>query len=205
MRNRPVQRHLSHRMVAVTELNRITIFTGSASGHDLAYQQQARILGAALGKAGIGVVYGGGKVGLMGQIADAALEVGGEVYGVIPQVLMQSEVAHQGLTGLDVVPDMHVRKSRMGKLGDAFVALPGGMGTLEELFEVWTWQYLGIHAKPVALYNTHGFWNPLLKMIDHQVEEGFIAGWRRDALVVAETPDDLIAQLSRWHPPVQDR
>lgn len=204
MKNRPARQHITHKMVAVTELNRITVFTGGASGHNLDYQQQARSLAATLGRTGIGVVYGGGKVGLMGQIADSALEAGGEVYGVIPEFLMQREAAHRGLTELEIVADMHVRKSRLGALGDAFVALPGGMGTLEELFEVWTWQYLGIHAKPVALYNTNGFWNPLLAMIDHQVKEGFIAAWRRDALVVAETPDDLIAQLRRWHPPIQD-
>lgn len=191
-------------MAPVTELNRITVFTGGASGHDLTYQQEVRALGTALARARIGVVYGGGKVGLMGQIADSALEAGGEVTGVIPEVLMEREVAHRGVTELEVVPNMHIRKARLGELGDAFVTLPGGMGTLEELFEVWTWQYLGIHTKPVALYNLKGFWNPLLAMIDHQVEEGFIASWRRDALVIADTPADLIAQLSTWKPPVQD-
>ncbi|WP_223881123.1 LOG family protein [Nesterenkonia ebinurensis] len=182
----------------MTELKRITVFTGGASGHDLTYQQEVRNLGTSLAQAGIGVVYGGGKVGLMGQVADSALEAGGEVVGVIPEVLMEREVAHHGVTDLQVVPDMHVRKAQLGELGDAFVALPGGMGTLEELFEVWTWQYLGIHAKPVALYNTKGFWNPLLEMIDHQVEEGFIAAWRRDALVIAEEPEELIGKLRGW-------
>lgn len=188
----------------MTELNRLSIFTGSATGHDLTYQQQVRTLGAALAEAGVGVVYGGGKVGLMGQIADSALEAGGEVIGVIPEVLVEREAAHRGLTQLELVADMHTRKARLGELGDAFVTLPGGMGTLEELFEVWTWQYLGIYAKPVALYNTKGFWNPLLKMIDHQVDEGFIAGWRRDALVIADTPEDLITQLRAWEPPAED-
>jgi uncharacterized protein (TIGR00730 family) len=191
-------------MGSVTHLHRITVYTGGASGHDLAYQQHVRALGAEFAKAGIGVVYGGGKVGLMGQIADSALEARGEVIGVIPEVLMEREVAHRNITYLEIVPDMHFRKARLGELGDAFVALPGGMGTLEELFEVWTWQYLGIHTKPVALYNIKGFWNPLLEMIDHQVAEGFIAGWRRDALVIAHTPGDLIAQLRAWRPPVQD-
>lgn len=189
----------------MTELNRLTVFTGGASGHDLSYQRQVRHLGGALAQAGIGVVYGGGKVGLMGQIADSCLEAGGQVIGVIPEVLVEREVAHQGVTQLEVVPDMHARKARLGALGDAFVALPGGMGTLEELFEVWTWQYLGIHAKPVALYNTKGFWSPLLKMIDHQVDEGFIASWRRDALVIADQPEDLVAKIRAWQPPVQDR
>lgn len=190
-------------IVAVTTLNRLTVYTGSASGHDLIYQQQVRALGTALAEGGIGVVYGGGKVGLMGQIADSTMEAGGQVIGVIPEVLIGREVAHQGLTQLDVVDNMHTRKARMGELGDAFLALPGGMGTLEELFEVWTWQYLGIHTKPVALYNVKGFWNPLLEMIDHQVREGFIASWRRDALVVAETPESMITQLHAWQPPEQ--
>lgn len=192
-------------MVSVTHLQRITVFTGGASGHNLTYQQHVRALGTEFARAGIGVVYGGGKVGLMGQIADSALEANGEVIGVIPEVLMEREVAHRNVTYLEIVPDMHFRKARLGELGDAFVALPGGMGTLEELFEVWTWQYLGIHAKPVALYNIKGFWNPLLEMIDHQVAEGFIAGWRRDALVIADTPGDLISQLQAWRPPAQDR
>ncbi|GAA1813849.1 LOG family protein [Nesterenkonia flava] len=188
----------------MTNLTQLSIFTGGASGHDLTYQREVRRFGAAVAQAGIGIVYGGGKVGLMGQVADAALEAGGEVTGIIPEVLTEREVAHQGLTHLEVVPDMHTRKARLGELGDAFVTLPGGMGTLEELFEVWTWQYLGIYAKPVALYNTKGFWNPLLKMIDHQVAEGFIAGWRRDALVIADTPEDLLDQLRAWEPPAQD-
>ncbi|WP_022872050.1 TIGR00730 family Rossman fold protein [Nesterenkonia alba] len=186
------------------ELNRVTVFTGGASGHDLTYQQEVRSVGGALARAGVGLVYGGGKVGLMGQVADAALETGGQVIGVMPEVLVDREVAHHGVTQLEVVPDMHARKARMAQLGDAFVTLPGGMGTLEELFEVWTWQYLGIHAKPVALYNIKGFWDPLLAMIDHQVAEGFIAAWRRDALVVADSAEDLIGQLRRWEPPVQD-
>ncbi|NLS10644.1 TIGR00730 family Rossman fold protein [Nesterenkonia sp. MY13] len=179
-------------------MTRLTIYTGSATGHDLTYQQEVRSLGVTLAEEGIGVVFGGGKVGLMGQLADATLEAGGEVTGIIPEVLVEREAAHLGLTSLEVVADMHQRKARMGELGDAFLALPGGMGTLEELFEVWTWQYLGIHSKPVALYNTKGFWDPLLAMIDHQVAEGFIAGWRRDALVVADTPDSLVVQLRDW-------
>lgn len=168
------------------------------------HRETTRRLGAALAEAGIAVVYGGGRVGLMGTIADSALEAGGEVIGVIPEVLVEREVAHEGLTDLEVVPDMHARKARMAQLGDAFVALPGGMGTLEELFEVWTWQYLGIHAKPVALYSPEGFWDPLLAMIDHQVAEGFIADWRRDALVTAADPDRLISQLQAWRPPAHD-
>ncbi|WP_246836164.1 TIGR00730 family Rossman fold protein [Nesterenkonia sp. NBAIMH1] len=182
----------------MAELNRLTVFTGSASGADLAYQRETRRLGAALAEADVEVVYGGGKVGLMGQIADSTLEAGGRVTGVIPEVLVSREVAHRGLTELEIVEDMHARKARMAELGDAFVTLPGGMGTLEELFEAWTWQYLGLHTKPVALYGTKRFWDPLVEMIDHQVAEGFIAEWRRDALVVADTPDELISTLRAW-------
>jgi len=157
-------------------------------------------LGTALANAGISVVYGGGKVGLMGQIADATLEAHGTVHGVIPEVLMDSEVGHHGLSSLEVVADMHSRKSRMAELGDGFIALPGGMGTLEEFFEVWTWQYLGLHTKPVGLYNVKGFWDPLLVMVDHMVAEGFMAAWRRDALVISSDPQDLIQQLRVWEP-----
>lgn len=189
----------------MTQLHRLAIFTGGASGHDALYQQCVQELGAALAEAGLGVVYGGGHVGLMGHLADAALQAAGEVIGVIPQVLVDREEAHQGLSRLEIVEDMHTRKARFAELGEGFVALPGGMGTLEELFEVWTWQYLNIHSKPVALYNVGGFWGPLLQMIDHQVAEGFIADWRRDALVVADEPADLIAQLRAWSPPSCDR
>ncbi|GAA1137069.1 TIGR00730 family Rossman fold protein [Nesterenkonia lutea] len=183
-----------------SEFRRLTVFTGSASGVDLGYTAEARRLGTALAGAGIGVVYGGGKVGLMGQIADAALEAGGEVHGVIPEVLMSREVGHQGLTSLELVQDMHTRKSRMADLGDGFVALPGGMGTLEEFFEVWTWQYLGLHTKPVGLYNVQGFWDPLLAMVDHMVAEGFMSAWRREALVISDDPQELIRQLRSWTP-----
>ena len=186
---------------ATGAFRRLTVFTGSATGTDLIYQREVRALGAALAGAGIGLVYGGGKVGLMGQIAEAVLDSGGEVHGVIPEVLVQKEIGHTGLTRLDVVADMHARKTRMADLGDGFIALPGGMGTLEEFFEAWTWQYLGLHCKPVGLYSVNGFWDPLLRAVDHMVAEGFMAQWRRDALVVSGQPEDLITQLRVWRPP----
>ncbi len=185
----------------MSALSHLTVFTGSATGADLDYQQEVRRLGRVLAEEGIGVVYGGGRVGLMGHIADAALEAGGEVRGVIPQVLVEREVAHPGLTHLDVVADMHERKKAMADHGDAFIALPGGMGTLEEFFEAWTWQYLNIHTKPVGLYNVKGFWDPLLAMVDHMVAEGFMAEWRRDALVISDEPQELIARLRAWEMP----
>nr|WP_218221406.1 TIGR00730 family Rossman fold protein [Nesterenkonia sp. Act20] len=180
----------------------MTVFTGSASGTDPEYTTETRELGSALAAVGISVVYGGAMVGLMGHLADAALGAGGEVHGVIPEVLMDREVAHQGLTSLELVPDMHTRKSRMAELGDGFIALPGGMGTLEEFFEVWTWQYLGLHAKPVGLYNVKGFWDPLLRMVEHMVAEGFMSPARRDALVISADPQDLITALRAWTPAI---
>jgi uncharacterized protein (TIGR00730 family) len=149
----------------------------------------------------VGLVYGGGKVGLMGHVADAVLQAGGEVTGVIPQLLVDGETAHRGLTRLEIVADMSERKRRMAELGDAFIALPGGPGTLEEFFEAWTWQNLGIHTKPVALYDVNGFWQPLLTMIDHMVEAGFLAQQYRDALIVARTPRDLLDAWAVWQAP----
>lgn len=185
----------------MSEISHLTVFTGSATGADLGYQREVRRLGTQLAHEGIGVVFGGGRVGLMGHIADAALEAGGEAHGVIPDVLVEREAAHPGLTRLDVVADMHERKRRMAEHGDAFIALPGGMGTLEEFFEAWTWQYLNIHHKPVGLYNIGGFWDPLLAMVDHMVAEGFMAEWRRDALVISDEPQELIAALRAWSLP----
>lgn len=178
----------------------ITAYTGSATGNDAVYTEAVRRLAVVLAQRGIGVVYGGGKVGLMGILADSALHVGGTVHGVMPQSLVEGEIAHAGLTTLDVVGDMHQRKNRMAELGDAFVALPGGAGTLEELFETWTWQHLGLHSKPVALYNVNGFWDPLLDLLDHMVEEGFLRENLRHSLIVESEPELLLEALSTWQP-----
>ncbi|MFC0674757.1 LOG family protein [Brachybacterium hainanense] len=182
-------------------VTRITVFTGSSLGASPRYAQEAARCAGDLAEARFGLVYGGGDVGLMGVIADAALAAGGEVLGVMPQVLMEAEMGHRGLTRLEVVPDMHARKLRMAELGDAFVALPGGAGTLEELFEVWTWQHLGIHAKPVALYDVEGYWQPLLAAIDSMTSAGFLSERFRDSLVVAEDPQQLIEALRSWQAP----
>ena len=152
----------------------ICVFCGSANGRRPAYARAARTFGAALAGKGLGLVYGGGSIGLMGVVADAALEGGAPVVGVIPRALARREIAHHGLTRLEVVPSMHARKARMARLSDAFVALPGGIGTLEELFEVLTWGYLGIHAKPTGLLDVGGYWRPLIRLLDHAVEEGFL-------------------------------
>src|SRR5690242_19910008 len=153
---------------------RLCVYCGSSDGVDRQYREAASELGAGLGAAGIGLVFGGGRVGLMGALADAALAAGGEVVGVIPRFLLDREVAHEGVTQLEVVESMHERKARMATLGDAFLALPGGAGTLEELFEVWTWQFLGLHRLPVGLLDVAGYWQPLLALAGHMVETGFL-------------------------------
>lgn len=182
-------------------LRLLTVFTGSASGYSPAFADAADDFARYVVSKGCGIVYGGGRVGLMGAVADAALSAGGDVFGVMPQSLVDGEIAHQGLTKLEVVPDMHTRKNRMADLGDGFVALPGGAGTLEELFEVWTWQQLGIHAKPVALYDVNGFWQPLLIMLDQMTEQGFLSTQFRDSLIVASDPEALLDALTAWVPP----
>lgn len=181
-------------------IRRVTVFTGSALGDTVDFTTGAAELATSLVHNGIGMVYGGGHVGLMGIIGDAAMAAGGEVIGVMPQSLVDGESAHRSLTELEIVPDMHTRKLRMAALGDAFVALPGGVGTLEELFEVWTWQQLGLHRKPVALYDIDDYWQPLLTALDVMTERGFLTADRRNALIVARHPDELHAALENWQP-----
>lgn len=178
----------------------IAVFTGAKEGSSPAYRTMAWQLGEVLAQNSITLVYGGGKVGLMGAVADAALAAGGTVVGVMPQHLVDGEIAHPGLTELHVVQTMHERKFRMAELADAFVALPGGGGTLDEFFEAWTWQQLGLHTKPVALCGGQ-FWAPLLAMLDHMVNEGFVRAEDRQTLVAAEGPEDLLAALQTWAPP----
>jgi uncharacterized protein (TIGR00730 family) len=182
-------------------LGTLTIFAGSASGDDPAYVRAAADLGADLARRGIGIVYGGGRVGLMGVLADAALAAGGAVTGVIPRALVEAELAHDGLTRLDVVADMAARKARLAELADGFVALPGGVGTLEEFFEAWSWQQLGLHTKPVALYNVAGFWDPLVAAIAGAARAGFLSGDFLDHLIVADTAGELVETCAAWAPP----
>lgn len=155
-----------------------------------------------LARAGIKIVYGGGNTGLMGAVANAALAAGGQVHGITTVDLKDTEVAHGGLTVIEVAQDMHARKLRMASLGDAFVAFPGGAGTLEEFFEVWTWQQLGIHTKPVALLNINGFWDGLLKAIDQMIVAGFLRPQYRESLIVADNADELLVKLEQWRAPV---
>ncbi len=159
------------------------------------FRQAAQELGELLARAGCGVVYGGGNVGLMGVVADACLSGGAPVVGVLPQSLMQREVGHTGLSELQVVPDMHERKRRMADLADLFIALPGGLGTLEELFEVWTWRHLGYHQRPIGLLNTAGYYQPLLDFLESSRAAGFIDAGQLAMLHVADSPAALLERM----------
>ncbi len=174
---------------------RICIYAGSSIGAHPDYRQAAHDLGSALAEAGIGLVYGGGNIGLMGVVADAALAKGGEVIGVITEHLDSHGLSHTGLTDLKIVPTMHDRKALMAELSDAFIALPGGIGTLEELFEAWTWAQLGVHSKHVALLNAGGFYDTLVQFLDHVVEEKFMKPIHRGVLVVESEPHALLQRL----------
>jgi uncharacterized protein (TIGR00730 family) len=182
-------------------VRRLTVFCGSSAGARPEYAAAAHALGRALAERGLGLVYGGARVGLMGAVAAAALAAGGEVVGVIPRALVEREIAHSGLTSLHVVDTMHERKARMSDLCDGFVALPGGLGTLEELFEVWTWAQLGVHAKPCAVLDVGGYYAPLLAFLDHGVREGFVRAAQRDLLLVDDEPGRLLDRMAAWVPP----
>ncbi|MGJ3264530.1 MAG: TIGR00730 family Rossman fold protein [Salinarimonas sp.] len=183
-------------------MNRICVFCGSNPGHDPAYRAAAVALGETLAARGIGLVYGGASVGLMAVVADTVLARGGEVVGVIPQMLVDKEIAHAGLSALHVVESMHARKSKMAELSDGFVALPGGVGTLEELFEIWTWAQLGTHAKPVGLLDVGGFYGLLERFLDHVVAQGFMRAAHRGMLLRADEPGALLDAFAAWTPPV---
>jgi uncharacterized protein (TIGR00730 family) len=186
-------------------VKRVCVFSGSSPGADLAYRAGARDLGSRLAERGVDVVYGGASVGLMGAVADAAMEAGGHVIGVIPRSLVDREVAHPALGDLRVVETMHERKAVMGELSDAFVALPGGVGTLEELFEVYTWNQLGLHAKPLGLFNVRGYFDGLVRFLDHAVAERFVTRKHRAMLLVDEDLDALIDGLDTWEAPTQPK
>jgi uncharacterized protein (TIGR00730 family) len=177
-------------------MRRICVFCGSASGVNPAYAEAARSLGREIVARGMSLVFGGGQVGLMGVIADAALEAGGEVTGIIPHALAAREVAHQRLTTLRVVDSMHERKALMAELSDAFIAMPGGFGTYEEFFEVVTWTQLGVHRKPCGLLNVAGFYDPLVQFVDAATAEEFIRPQHRSAVLVHHDPAALIDQLA---------
>lgn len=186
-------------------ISTLCVFCGSSPGHDPVHGTAARALGGALTAAGIDLVYGGGHVGLMGMVADAVLAGGGRVTGVIPQALHDLEVAHHGLTALHVVGSMHERKAMMADLSDGFIAMPGGIGTFEELFEMWTWGQLGYHGKPVGLLNVGGFYDRLVGFIDDVVEAGFLRAAHRSMLMVEDDPAALVARMQAYRPPVVEK
>ncbi|MFT4186952.1 MAG: TIGR00730 family Rossman fold protein [Aeromicrobium sp.] len=173
----------------------VAVFCGSRFGDDPAYAEAAVLVGRTLGERGVRVVYGGGRVGLMGVVADAALDAGGEVVGVIPRSLDEREVAHQGLTELYVVETMHERKAIMAERADAFLTLPGGIGTLEEIAEQWTWTQLGIHAKRGGFLDVGGYWRPLRTMIDTMVAQGFLAPGQADLMTFSDDLDELLSSF----------
>ncbi|KJK17860.1 TIGR00730 family Rossman fold protein [Pseudomonas sp. NPDC087612] len=180
----------------------VCVFCGASTGVNPAYREAAIALGQAIAARGLTLVYGGGAVGLMGIVADAAMAAGGEVIGIIPEALKNAEIGHTGLTRLEVVDGMHARKARMAELSDAFVALPGGLGTLEELFEVWTWGQLGYHAKPLGLLDVNGFYSKLGSFLDHVVEEGFVRPQHRAMLQLADSPAELLEAMDNFEAPV---
>jgi uncharacterized protein (TIGR00730 family) len=178
-------------------VRRVCVFCGASSGRRTAYAEAARAFGAAAAARGLGIVYGGGRVGLMGAVADGALTHGGEVVGVIPQELVDRELAHGGLTELHVVGSLHERKALMADLADGFVALPGGFGTLDELMEQLTWSQLGLHAKPVGLLDVEEYWRPLISLARRATEEGFVREADLESIAVAVEPDALLDRLER--------
>jgi hypothetical protein len=182
-------------------MRRVCVFAGSSAGAHSEYREAAHVLGHALAERGIGVVYGGACVGLMGAMADAALAANGEVIGVIPSALVAKEIAHDGLTDLRIVASMHERKALMADLSDAFVALPGGWGTLEEFFEVLTWGQLGLHHKPCGLLNARGYFDGLLSFLDLTVEHGFVRREYRSMIAVSDSPGALLDMLASYRPP----
>lgn len=184
---------------------RICVFCGSSPGLDPAHLAAAREAGRALARRGLGLVYGGGSVGLMGAVADGALAEGGEVVGVIPRALQLRELAHAGLTSLHVVSSMHERKARMAELAHAFVALPGGMGTLEEFAEILTWAQLGLHAKPCGLLDVAGYYRPLIQFLDRAVEQGFVRPEHRELVLVDDRFEALLDRFDSWKPPAIER
>jgi uncharacterized protein (TIGR00730 family) len=178
----------------------ICVYCGANPGFTPSFTSLAQDVGVLLAREGITLVYGGGAVGLMGTVARGALEAGGKVIGVIPQALMDLELARPDLTQLHVVPDMHTRKAKMAELSDGFIALPGGFGTLDELFEMITWGQLGFHQKPIALLNHEGFYAPLIEMVEHMMRQGFVRQQHRGLFVSGQTPVDTLQAMRAWQP-----
>lgn len=183
----------------------VCVYCGSNEGRLPVYAEAARGLGRALVERGLDLVYGGASVGIMGVIADTVLGLGGRVTGVMPESIVRKEIAHRGLTELHVTSSMHERKMKMAELSDAFVALPGGIGTLEEIFEVWTWAQLGLHAKPCGFLNVAGYYDGLVAFLDHAVAERFVKEANRAMLVVGDDPSDLLDRFAAYGAPVVEK
>jgi uncharacterized protein (TIGR00730 family) len=183
-------------------MKRLAVYCGSATPADPVYVEAARAVGRGLAERGIGVVYGGGKLGLMGAVADSALAAGGEVIGVIPEALVNAEVAHRGLTSLEVVGTMHERKARFTELSDGFVNLPGGTGTMDELWEALSWAQLGYHADPIGLLNIAGYYDRLIDFWEHMGRVGFVRPQHRDMLLVADNLDALLGKMAAHQPSI---
>jgi uncharacterized protein (TIGR00730 family) len=186
-------------------MNRICVFCGSSTGTDPAYAEAATRLGATLAARRLELVYGGGTVGLMGTVANATLAAGGRVIGVIPKALQLRELAHVNLTSLHVTGSMHERKAKMAELSHGFIALPGGLGTLEEFAEIVTWAQLGIHARPCGLLDVKGYYQPLVTFLDHAVKEGFVSPLHRRLVIVETDPAVLLDRFEAWQPPEVER
>lgn len=186
-------------------MQRVAVYCASNDGARPEYLECARALGTVIAQQGLSVVYGGGRVGLMGALADAALAAGGEVIGVMPHGLVQREVAHHGLTALRIVDSMHERKAMIAELADAFITLPGGLGTLEEFFETWTWAQLGVHQKPIGIFDVSGYWAPLLALLEHVDAEGFLRGNPREWLVVSDDAASMLERLQAFQAPTVRR
>jgi len=182
-------------------MRRVCVFCGASAGNDPAYAALARSVGQGLARRGIGVVYGGGRVGLMGVVADEVLRLGGRAVGVIPRPLWQREVGHTALSEIRIVETMHERKAMMADLSDAFIALPGGLGTIEEIFEIWTWAQLGMHAKPLGFLNVLDYYTPLMAFLDHAAGERFIREEIRRAAMVDESAAALLRRFTEYVPP----
>ncbi len=186
-------------------LRRVTVYAGSRNGKNPAYAEAAALLGAELASRGISVVYGGGKTGLMGAMSDAVIAAGGELIGIMPRYLVDKEIAHKGVTDFRITDSMHERKKMMADMADAFIALPGGFGTMDELFEVLTWAQIGLHEKPIGMLDVAGYFLPLLTFARHVAEEGFIAQEHERLYVVEREPDTLVSRLAAFEsPPIGD-
>ena len=181
----------------------VCVFCGSSPGHDPVHAEGARAMGTAIAKRGPTLVYGGGAVGLMGIVANSALEAGGEVHGVIPRALREKEVGHNKLTRLEVVETMHIRKARMAELSDGFIAMSGGIGTFEEIFEIWTWSQLGIHGKPLGFLNIDGFYDALAAFLDNTTKAGFMWQAHRDMAMMETDPAALLDKMEAYKPQTQ--